>query len=649
MEEYKICDIPLSEIHGYLFEILQELDRICRKHNIKYSLEGGTLLGAAKYGDFVPWDDDLDVVMLRPEYERFVKICKSELSEDFFLQNSDTEKEFPLNYTKLRYIGSKYVQRNYEFLDINQGLFLDLYPLDYVNEKKYRAKIHLLGLLNGAKNVKLEVLLSPLHKSPPISKYKAILYKLVSRMSLKWLNNAIKNIMISTQKEETVLNLCNPTYNDRPVKAQRFQEYTELNFRKQKFSVVKDYENWLKETFGDYMNTEPDKDFRGPSHAIVECELPKKTTKKIGIITFHRADNYGAVLQAYGLTHAVRKIIQNKEYDYKCEIIDYTNQAIDSRYHIRTLSEIPRLKTKIKHILLRKYLIQNQRNFKVFRKTFLPISCKKYDKKNVREIEKDYNILITGSDQVWNGLLTLDDKTYFLDFSDEKNKKIAYAASAGAEKYFLSKIEDYKTALDTFSNISVRENQLFDIMIEKGYKQTQKVLDPVFLLNRSDYELIESNHNIVRGKYILVYVIAFEEELYKFAQKLSEKTGMKIVYINVDKPKKVGVVNLRNVSVPHFLTLIKNASYVVTSSFHGIAFSLIYNREVYYQLSMCKDNFNSRVETLIQTAGIHGRNITSTIEIEKDSIEWEKVNTSLSEMKKQSELFLERSVFPQNE
>ena len=78
MKEYKICDISLSEIQGYIFEILQELDRICRKYDIKYSLEGGTLLGAAKYGDFVPWDDDLDVVMLRAEYERFIEICKSE-------------------------------------------------------------------------------------------------------------------------------------------------------------------------------------------------------------------------------------------------------------------------------------------------------------------------------------------------------------------------------------------------------------------------------------------------------------------------------------------------------------------------------------------------------------------------------------------
>ena len=648
MKEYKICNTPLSEIHKYLFEILQELDRICRKYHIKYSLEGGTLLGAVKYGDFVPWDDDLDVVMLRPEYERFIKVCENELNEKFFLQNSETEKNFPLNYTKLRYKESKYVQKNYEFLDMNQGLFLDLYPLDYVDEKKYRMCMHFIGLLNGAKNVKLEILLSPLHKSPSISKTKSIAYKLVSKLPLQCLNNALKSMMVSANGERAVLNLCNPTYTDKPIDVQRFQEYTEITFRNQKFSVIKDYDNWLKEVFGNYMDIEPDEETRGPSHAIVECELPRKV-KKIGVITFHRADNYGAVLQTYSLTHAIRNLIQEREYDYNCEVIDYVNKAIDNRYHVRELREIPRLKTKIKHVIIQKYLIRNQNNFSVFRKNFLPISYKTYDQTNIREAGKDYDILITGSDQVWNGLLTNNDDAYFLDFGNDINRKISYAASVGSEKYFSLNFEKYKSLLDSFSNILVREKPLLDLMINRGYKETKIVLDPVFLLEQGDYELIESNQNLVQGEYILVYVIAFEKELYKFAKSLSKKTGLKIVYINVDKPREVGVINLRDVSVPHFLTLIKNASYVVTSSFHGLAFSIIYNREVYYQLSKNVDNFNSRIETLVSTVEMQNRNIANCVEIDNNSIDWKRVNVTINKMREESISFLERSVFSLDE
>ena len=86
MCKYKICQYDIREVQKKLLMILIEFDRICRKHNIKYSLEGGTLLGAIKYKGFVPWDDDIDIVMERPEYERFLKVCKRELNKEFFLQ-----------------------------------------------------------------------------------------------------------------------------------------------------------------------------------------------------------------------------------------------------------------------------------------------------------------------------------------------------------------------------------------------------------------------------------------------------------------------------------------------------------------------------------------------------------------------------------
>ena len=76
MKEIFICDENITNVHSCLYLILEEFDRVCRKNNIKYSIEGGTLLGAVKYNGFVPWDDDIDIVMLRDQYEKFIKVCE---------------------------------------------------------------------------------------------------------------------------------------------------------------------------------------------------------------------------------------------------------------------------------------------------------------------------------------------------------------------------------------------------------------------------------------------------------------------------------------------------------------------------------------------------------------------------------------------
>lgn len=95
--------VELKELQSYVYGIFKEFDKICRKHNIKYTLEGGTLMGAIKYQDFVPWDDDIDIVMVREEYDKLLAIAPQELPQDYFLQSYNNVKEFPLNYAKICY------------------------------------------------------------------------------------------------------------------------------------------------------------------------------------------------------------------------------------------------------------------------------------------------------------------------------------------------------------------------------------------------------------------------------------------------------------------------------------------------------------------------------------------------------------------
>lgn len=595
MKKYSICNIDLPKIHNQLFQLLIEVDRICRKHGIHYTIEGGTLLGAAKYGDFVPWDDDLDVVMLREDYDKFLAICDTELDKKFFIQCVKSEPDFPLNYAKLRLNGSKYLQKSYEFLDIHQGLFLDIFPLDYADPKYYMMKVHILGLLNGAKCVKLGLMLSHLYPSPRCPFLKRLAYRMAALMPLHIINNAIQRIIkYGSNDKKYVYNFCNPMYSTKPTSAQRFNEYTEVIFRKRKFYAVKDYRSWLKENFGDYMNEEPDELTRGPSHEISECQLLKEQTeKRIGILILFREDNYGTVLQAYALSHAVSYMIQKKNADMYCEIVDYIAPMISRRHRISNLAGSPKLIAKLKYLYLGRFFKKNHQNFNIFRKSYLAISEQSYTSSNIRDVEKDYDLFITYSGQKWDNLV-------------KEKDCICYQGLCESE---------------------------------------EKILDPVFLLEENDYVNVESQKKLIEGRYILVYAIMFEKELCDFAYKLSKETGLKIEYININKPYKKGMHNLWDVPVPHFLSLIKNASYVVTSSFYGIAFSLIYNTEVFYRASRGEDNFDMRIETLAHILGIKNRDISCRNMIISDKMNWEQVNRKIVNKRKELLDSLDKSIF----
>lgn len=274
LDNYYICEIPITTVHSHLFLLLKEFDRICRKHNIRYTLEGGTLLGADKYQDFVPWDDDIDIVMLRFEYERFKNVCKTDLSEQFFLQNTDSEPNFPLTYSKLRMNDTIYLQKTYDFLDIHQGVFLDIFPLDYTAKWDIKFRRPLIGLLNGGKNIKLSLIADPKRYHQYFATYKMLMYKIISLFPMKIINRLLQKTISLHIGSRYLYNFCNPMYNAPIYSSDRFNCYVELPFRGLSCMVIQDYRKWLNEVFGDYMSTEPDTATRGPSHAISACFLP---------------------------------------------------------------------------------------------------------------------------------------------------------------------------------------------------------------------------------------------------------------------------------------------------------------------------------------------------------------------------------------
>lgn len=132
MEQKAIVTDPrLRQLQLCELEILQEFVRICQKHDLNYYLIAGTLLGAVRHQGFIPWDDDIDVVMLRKDYDRFAEICKEELDSKYFYQSPDTDPHYFLTYAKLRKNDTEVFEERFQHSEFHKGVFLDVFPLDY--------------------------------------------------------------------------------------------------------------------------------------------------------------------------------------------------------------------------------------------------------------------------------------------------------------------------------------------------------------------------------------------------------------------------------------------------------------------------------------------------------------------------------------
>ena len=142
-EEHIVTNEELKMIQKIDLEMLVEVDRICRKYRIQYSLDGGTLLGAVRHKGFIPWDDDADVIMLRKEYRKFQKACRKELDQSrFFLQDYQTDPEYRWGYAKIRRRNTEYIRLGQEHLKQKGGVCIDIFVADNVPDQKVVRKIH---------------------------------------------------------------------------------------------------------------------------------------------------------------------------------------------------------------------------------------------------------------------------------------------------------------------------------------------------------------------------------------------------------------------------------------------------------------------------------------------------------------------------
>lgn len=138
-EEY--IEIGPQEAKDIMLEILKEVDRICIENNIKYWLDSGTLLGAIRHDGFIPWDDDIDVSMLREDFQKFLRIAKKELKEDFYLEDHSLDEMLKKMPLKVRYIKSIYIEKWDNKIDEKHGIYIDVFPMDKFSLKNEEREV----------------------------------------------------------------------------------------------------------------------------------------------------------------------------------------------------------------------------------------------------------------------------------------------------------------------------------------------------------------------------------------------------------------------------------------------------------------------------------------------------------------------------
>lgn len=260
MEAIELSDVQLKEIHAIQFKLLEEVDRICRKFDIKYIISGGTLLGAVRNQQFIPWDDDIDVRMERKEYEKFCQVCREELEqENYFFQTYKTDEGYPWYYGKLRYRHSEYVRCGQEHLDMQSGIFIDIMPADGVpndikGQKRLSRRCYILKkFLYAVVGEKVEK-----------NFFRRTGYCLMSKIPRRYIFGRLEALSkkYSSDEYEYVTCYSFTKWNQTEYTRRDWHlERQELFFEGKKFYAPKEYQKWLIMTYGEgYMELPPEEE-----------------------------------------------------------------------------------------------------------------------------------------------------------------------------------------------------------------------------------------------------------------------------------------------------------------------------------------------------------------------------------------------------
>lgn len=354
---------------------------------------------------------------------------------------------------------------------------------------------------------------------------------------------------------------------------------------------------------------------------------------RIGILTFHCAHNYGAVLQCYALQETLRGM------GHEVVVIDYRPEYLLTPYRIFSFGRIASRNLEkgiVCELLLLGRRIARHNAFNRFIEARLSLSSRV----GVGGIPMDCDVYVFGSDQIWNPKITRGfDPIYFGEFGFPKGNRlyVAYAASMEANELSEEERAFYVSALRNFDSVSVRESQLAMLLQPLAPQKVKKVLDPTLLAGVRVWDVIAVRPHISK-RYVLVYQVRTNPNILRIASEVARSLDAVVVEVTAWLSVAGGKYKKQCASPEEFLGWIKYASCVVTTSFHGTAFSVIFNRPFYSIL--LGDGSDTRSASLLRNIGLEDRAVSKDSSPVFSDVDFSGANERLAVLRKKSEQFL---------
>lgn len=358
---------------------------------------------------------------------------------------------------------------------------------------------------------------------------------------------------------------------------------------------------------------------------------------KIGILTFHNSNNYGAVLQNYALFYTCVNLGND------VTVINYINSEVKNDSIIDDVKRESGVYSKtvvlFKKLIFLNINLKKNYNFTKFRKQFLNISKNKiYSPNEFYDNDLDLDYYIVGSDQVWNKNIVKKHIDAYLLNMKKPAIKISYAASIGE----LSSDTSIFNRLKNFKAISVREESSKKYLQDSmNLNNISRNIDPTLLLSKEEWINISVDIN-VNEDYILLYVVEENSKIKEIVDELSRLTGLKVIYFSKLSNVSNKYKSFYNAGPREFISLFEKASYVVTNSFHGTIFSIIFEKKFFVINHRSRGN---RISELLELLKIESRIIKDKKEIVlEDEINYKKVKETIINERKQGISYLKEVI-----